>query len=116
VGVYRKLAARIFPLELSASPSLASALIGRLIASDSFKEQSHLNGRVASTIPYSHLILSSPCHRVYVCCVFVCLTNWPLHKYLVLHMFLAFLRKQDKSWQLQDMPQGRERGKAEITF
>lgn len=44
--VYRKLAARILPLELSASPSLALALIGHcrlrcwrcLIASDSFKE------------------------------------------------------------------------------
>lgn len=93
--VYRKLAARIFPLELSASPSLALPLIGHrrrrcLIASDSFKESAK-----GLPILFTHsnalsLSLSLSLLSHLVC---VCLANWPLHKYLPAHMFRASWRK-----------------------
>lgn len=53
-----------------------------LIASDSFKEP--LKG-----LPILYTLTRSPSLSL-VC---VCLANWPLHKYLPAHMFLATLRK-----------------------
>lgn len=78
--VYRKLAARILPLELSASPSLALALIGHcrrrcwrcLIASDSFKEP--LKGLpILYTLPRS-LSISLTLFFAFSLCVFSKLT------------------------------------------
>lgn len=78
--VYRKLAARILPLELSASPSLALALIGHcrrrcwrcLIASDSFKEP--LKGLpILYTLPRS-LSVSLTLFFAFSLCVFSKLT------------------------------------------
>lgn len=78
--VYRKLAARILPLELSASPSLALGLIGHcrrrcwrcLIASDSFKEP--LKGLpILYTLPRS-LSISLTLFFAFSLCVFSKLT------------------------------------------
>lgn len=78
--VYRKLAARILPLELSDSPSLALALIGHcrrrcwrcLIASDSFKEP--LKGLpILYTLPRS-LSISLTLFFAFSLCVFSKLT------------------------------------------
>jgi len=110
VCVYRKLAARILPLELSASPSLALALIGRLIASDSFKEQSQLNGRVASTNPYSHLILSSPY-------VHFCMLNKLTVAQILSSAYVSGIFTQTgQVLTAAGHVQRRERGEAEITF